>query len=76
MADDQHGQGVVQLVALSVGFVLQGLAEHAEDVDRGFAVRFLEGSVEGFVLYLGTERKDELGVYFLYILQESAALVI
>lgn len=38
VADDQHGQGVVQFVALSVGFVLQGLAEHAEDIDRGFAV--------------------------------------
>lgn len=38
VADDQHGQGVVQLVALSVGFVLEGLAEHTEDVDGGFAV--------------------------------------
>lgn len=55
MADDQHREGVVQLVALSVGLVLQGLTQHSEDVDRRLAVGFLEGAVEGLVLYFGTE---------------------
>jgi hypothetical protein len=33
MADDQHRERVVQLVAFLVGLVLQSLAQNAENVD-------------------------------------------
>lgn len=55
VANDQHGEGVVQLVAFSVGFVFQGFTEDSEDVNGGFAVGLLEGAVKGLVFGLRTK---------------------
>jgi len=55
VADDQHRERIVQLVALFAGLVLERLTQDTKDVDCRFAVRLLESTVKGLVLNLDAE---------------------
>lgn len=74
VADDQHGQGVVQLVALLVCLVFQGLPQDSENINGRFPVRFLESTIESLILYFRPEGSNEAGVDFLDVLKILTAL--